>query len=143
MPLVTGSRRAYVIEAMTKDSGDKPKIAGGGTSKKLARGALQTIGGVLPFAGGLFSAAAGAWSEHEQERVNNFLKHWLKMLEDELREKQATILEIVARLDIHDEKIAKRIESEEYQSLLRKTFRDWNAAESEEKRTWIRNILVV
>jgi hypothetical protein len=41
---------------------------------------------------GLFSAAAGAWSEHEQDRVNAFLKHWLKMLEDEMREKQQTIV---------------------------------------------------
>src|SRR5207247_5072834 len=46
-----------------------------------------------------------------------------------------------ARLEIHDEEIAKRIESKEYQSLLKKTFREWSGAESEEKRTYIRNIL--
>ena len=53
------------------------------------------------------------------------------MLEDELREKENTILEIMARLDIRDEKIAKRLESKEYQSLLKKTFREWSGAESE------------
>jgi hypothetical protein len=63
------------------------------------------------------------------------------MLEDEIREKQKTILEIAARLDIHDEKIQQRIESKEYQSLLKKTFREWSGAESEDKRTYIRNIL--
>ncbi len=52
-----------------------------------------------------------------------------------------TILEIVARLNIHDEEISKRIKSAEYQSLLKKTFRDWAGAESEEKRQYIRNIL--
>lgn len=112
-----------------------------GNAPKIIRGALQVIGGAVPFAGGLFSAAAGAWSEHEQERVNNFFKQWLKMLQDELREKEMTILEIMARLDIHDEQIAKRIESKEYQSLLKKTFREWSGAESEEKRMYIRNIL--
>lgn len=123
---------------MTDDAQEPPEE---GSTPKIIRGALQVIGGAVPFAGGLFSAAAGAWSEREQEKVNNFFKQWLKMLEDELKEKQQTILEIMARLDIHDEKIADRIASKEYQSLLRKTFREWSGAESEEKRGYIRNIL--
>lgn len=110
-------------------------------ASKAIRGALQIAGGVVPFAGGLFSAAAGAWSESEQEKVNDFFKHWLKMLKDELREKETTILEIMARLDIHDEEIVKRLKSSEYQSLLKKTFREWSGAESDEKRIYIRNIL--
>lgn len=112
-----------------------------GKSSKITRGALQAIGGAIPFAGGLFSAAAGAWSEGAQERVNTFFKQWLKMLEDEIKEKERTILEIMARLDIQDEKISKRLESSEYKSLLKKTFRDWAGAESEDKRSYIRNIL--
>jgi len=112
-----------------------------GSIPKLIRGGMQLVGGVVPFAGGLISAAAGAWSENEQERVNRFFKQWLKMLEDEIREKEKTILEIMARLDIHDEQITKRLESKEYQSLLKKTFREWSGAESEEKRAYIRNIL--
>lgn len=123
---------------MTANNNNLPE---GGRGPKIVRGALQIIGGAVPFAGGLFSAAAGAWSENEQERVNNFFKHWIKMLEDEIREKERTILEIMARLDIHDAKIAERLESKEYQSLLKKTFREWSGAESEEKRTYIRNIL--
>lgn len=112
-----------------------------GKGPKVARGALQVIGGVVPFAGGFFSAAAGAWSEHEQEKINEFFRHWLKMLEDELKEKEKTILEIMSRLDIRDEKISKRLESPEYQSLIKKTFREWSGAESEDKRTYIRNVL--
>lgn len=112
-----------------------------GVMAKVARGALQVVGGVVPFAGGLLSAAAGAWSETEQEKVNSFFRYWMKMREDEIREQEKTIIEIMTRLDIHDEEIAKRIESKEYQSLLRKTFREWSGAESEEKRIYIRNIL--
>lgn len=112
-----------------------------GSIPKVIRGGMQVVGGMVPFAGGLLSAAAGAWSENEQEKVNRFFKQWLKMLEDEIREKEQTILEIMARLDMHDEEITKRIESKEYQSLLKKTFREWSGAESEDKRTYIRNIL--
>src|SRR5256885_1326408 len=120
---------------------DAKELPEEGSAPKVIRGALQVVGGAIPFAGGFFSAAAGAWSENEQERVNKFFKAWIKMLEDEIREKERTILEIMSRLDIHDEEIAKRIESKEYQSLLKKTFREWSAAESEDKRTYIRNIL--
>ncbi len=109
-------------------------------ASKAARGALQ-IASVVPYVGGMLSAAAGYWSEREQDKVNKFFDQWLKMLEDELKEKAETIVEILARLDLHDENIKERIESPEYQSLIRKTFREWSGAESKEKRIYIRNIL--
>jgi hypothetical protein len=63
------------------------------------------------------------------------------MLAEEMREKEKTILEITARLDMKDEKTAERVASPEYQSLLRKGFRDWAGTESEAKRVLVRNIL--
>ena len=63
------------------------------------------------------------------------------MLAAEMCEKQQTILEITARLDMRDEETIKRVESPEYQALLRKAFRDWAGTESEEKRVLIRNLL--
>ncbi|MDP1540220.1 MAG: hypothetical protein Q8L72_06160 [Moraxellaceae bacterium] len=123
---------------MDDDSLELPKE---GKIAKYSRGALQAIGGAVPFAGGVFSAIAGAWSEGEQEKVNRFFEHWVRMLRDELKEKEETIIEIMARLDLQDETVTKRIESKEYQSLVKKTFREWAGAESEEKRIYIRNIL--
>ena len=108
---------------------------------KLSRGAIQALGGAVPFVGGVFSAFAGIWSEKEQDEVNKFFKYWVQGLEEELKEKEATLIEIMARLDLNDEEISKRVKSREYQSIARKTFRDWSAAESESKRTYIRNIL--
>ncbi len=112
-----------------------------GKGSKITRGAIQALGGGLPLAGGVFSAIAGAWAENEQAKANRFFEHWVQMLKDELHEKEQTIVEIMARLDLHDERISKRVESSEYQSLVRKTFREWSGAESEEKRVYIRNIL--
>jgi hypothetical protein len=112
-----------------------------GKIAKYTRGALQAIGGVVPFAGGVFSAIAGVWSEGEQDKVNRFFEHWVRMLQDELAEKEQTIIEIMSRLDLQDEAIAERVESREYQSLVKKTFREWAGAESEDKRVYIRNIL--
>lgn len=122
-----------------KDGNDQfPEGAKGG---KFIRGALNAAGGLIPFAGGIISAAAGAWGEHEQERVNEFFRHWIEMLRAEMEEKERTIVEIMQRVDISDEETAKRVETPEYQSLLRKSFRDWAGAESEEKRVLVRNLL--
>jgi hypothetical protein len=117
---------------------DLPQGVKGGIA---ARGALNAISGVIPFAGGLLSAAASAWSEREQNRINAFLHHWLQMLAAEMREKEQTILEITSRVDMRDEETANRVESPAYQALLRKAFRDWAGAESEEKRILVRNLL--
>lgn len=107
---------------------------------KYIRGGLQVVAGAVPFAGGLLSAIGSAWSESEQEKANRFIKHWMQMIADEIREKEETIVEIMARLDLNDERIAERVESREYQSILTKTFREWAGAESEDKRVLIRNI---
>lgn len=112
-----------------------------GKGASVARIALNSVSGAIPLAGGLLSAAASAWSEKEQAKINEFLHHWLQMMAAEMEEKKRTILEITARIDMRDEKISDRVKSPEYQALLRKAFREWAGTESEEKRVLIRNLL--
>ncbi len=114
---------------------------GDGDKGKLGRTGLNIAAGMIPWLGGFLAAASAAWSEKEQEHANNMLRHWVQMLEDELREKGKTIAEIIARLDMHNEEILNRVESEEYQALLKKSFRKWSSIDSESKRQKIRNIL--
>lgn len=119
-----------------EDSNEQSNPPEGSKSAKIARGALQAVGGVL-------SVIAGAWSEGDQEKVNRFFEHWVRMLYDELKEKQETIIEIMimARLDLQAEVISQRVESKGYQALVKKTFREWSGAESDQNRVYIRNIL--
>ncbi|MDO8838752.1 MAG: hypothetical protein Q7V31_07455 [Parvibaculum sp.] len=125
---------------MDSDEIDKDSLQPDG-KKKAARAALGALGGAIPFVGGLLSAGAAYWSESEQEDVVNVLRQWVQMLEDELREKGKTIAEVVARVDMHDENVRQRIESPEYQSLLKKVFRNWSSVDTEYKRQRVRNIL--
>src|ERR1700719_4745825 len=122
-------------------TGGVPELPQGAKGSGAARFALNAASGAIPFVGGLLSASASAWSEREQARINDFLKHLADMLAAEMKEKTQTIMELTARIDMQDEEIAKRIRSEEYQSLLRKAFRDWAGTESEEKRILVRNLL--
>ena len=125
---------------MSDDEKKLPQKVPSSKRGRTGRAVLNTLGAV-PFAGGLFSAAAGYWGEKEEERANEFLKNWIEMVHDEIREKERTILEIMARVDLHDEAIEERITSDSFQGLLKKSFREWPAAESEEKRLLLRNLL--
>ena len=70
---------------------EETAIPGGGKSAKITRGALQVVGGAIPYIGGFLSAVAGVWSEKEQDKVNRFFEHWVQMIHDELREKEKTV----------------------------------------------------
>lgn len=107
---------------------------------KTRRAVLNTLGAV-PFAGGLFSAMAGYWGEQEEAKANEFLRNWISMIQDEIKEKEKTIIKIMSRVDMHDKAIQERITSDGFQSLLKKSFRELPAAESEEKRVLLRNLL--
>lgn len=118
------------------------KAMSGGAGPKAARFVLAALGGLIPFAGGAIGGAAGAWSESESDYFKKILAKWLKLQEDEIKEIGITLYEVMTRLDHNDENIQKRIESSEYLKLIKKSFRDWSAAESEDKRILIRNLLV-
>lgn len=111
-----------------------------GIGPKAARFALACLG-ALPGVGGAIAGIGSTWSEQDQEEYNRIFTAWLKLQEDEIREIGVTIFEVMSRLDRNDKDVRKRIESPEYLRLIKKCFRDWSAAESEEKRILIRNLL--
>lgn len=113
----------------------------GGVGPKAARFALATLSGMIPGIGGVIGGIGAAWSEEDQDHVNQIFAAWLKLQEDELKEIALTIAEVMIRVDQTDERIKKRIESPEYLKIVKKCFRDWSAAESEEKRVLVRNLL--
>ena len=95
-----------MTESNSNPDDEFPKGICGG---RAIRAVLNAAGGAVPFVGGVLSATSGVWSEREQEKINSFFEHWLKMLQAEMAEKAQTILEIMARLDMNDEKTAQRV----------------------------------
>jgi hypothetical protein len=129
-----------MTEEIEKLNSELEDVLNAGVGPKVARFALACLSGV-PYAGGPIGAVAGAWSDAEQDHFKKLLASWLKLQEDEIREIGKTLIEVMVRLNKADENTQKRVESPEYLSLVRKAFRDWSAAESEEKRILIRNLL--
>jgi hypothetical protein len=111
-----------------------------GSGPKAARFALALLSGI-PAIGGVFSGAAGAWSEHDQNRFNRILAAWLRLQEEDLRNIAKTIGEVAARVDSTDERVEERMSSPAYLALIKKAFREWSAGDSTGKRGLIRNLL--
>lgn len=113
-----------------------------GAGPKATRLALQFVGGMIPVAGGVFSGISDLWETREREQFQNVTAAWLKLQEEEIREIARTLQEVLYSLDLEDEKINARLHSQEYLAIIKKCFRDWNAAESITKREFIKNLLM-
>lgn len=113
-----------------------------GSAVGAATGSPDAGGAIGSAAGGIIDGASNHWSDREQGEVNNLFNTWLKLQEEQMREIGLTMVEVVERLDMNDETIKERLQSPEYLNLLKKCFRDWSAAESEEKRKLVRNLLI-
>lgn len=112
-----------------------------GRKSAIGRFFLSSIGGVIPFVGGIIGASASAWSEKEQNEMNKIFKLWMKFQEEELEQIGVTLIEVMQKLDFQNEEINKRITSQEYMGIIKKVFRDWSASDSERKRSLLRNLL--
>jgi hypothetical protein len=90
--------------------------------------------GSIPWVGGVLSASA-AYNFNESGAKGNTLRdQWLKEHQQKLRDLQATLEQIFTRFESLGKEIEERIESSEYLMLVRKTFREWDQADTQEKQ---------
>lgn len=80
-------------------------------------------------------------SREEETEFDRLLSIWLGLQEREIKEIGRTLIEVLQGLKLERKKVRDRIESPGYLRLVRKSFRNWSAAESEGKRVLIRNLL--
>lgn len=112
----------------------------GRTSGKYSRLLLAALGGV-PWVGSVLTTVAAYSSETEQEQLSELVRVWLEEHQAKLRRLGNTLSDIVGRLESFGEELQERIQSEEYLGLVRRAFRSWDQADTEEKREFIRKLL--
>mgnify|MGYP001592689444 CR=1 FL=1 len=127
--LVTNERQKSVLRAVT-----------GNEWKKYTRVGMAALGG-LPWVGSVISAAATLSAENEQGVTNQLLYLWVKEHEGKLKEFGTTLNLLFGRFESFGDQIKERIESDEYITLVRKTFRLWDQAETLEKREMLRKVI--
>lgn len=116
------------------------EAASGGEKRKFARFTLAALSSI-PWVGGFLGATAALDAEKEQGKVNELHHLWYEEHKEKLNELGQTITSILNRLENFDEEVKNRIESPSYLSLIRKGFRSWDQADTQEKRDLIKNLL--
>ena len=95
--------------------------------------ALAALGSI-PWVGGVISAAATYASGETQFQRDDLFREWLQEHHEKLQYLRATLSQMVGRLEDFGQEVEERITSQEYLGLVRKTFRQWDQADTDEKR---------
>ena len=127
-------------EAIEKVKEELSKIDEKGKKTRKGRFVVAALGSI-PWIGGAIAASSAIHAEKEQGKINDLLRIWFEEHQKKIEELYYTIYQIHERLDSAGEDIHERMESEEYLTLVRKGFKEWDNAESFEKKEYIRKLL--
>jgi hypothetical protein len=97
--------------------------------------------GSIPWVGGFISAAISFKTEEGSVKTNNLQNQWLEEHSRKIENLKKDLEDILQRFESIGMQIDKRIQSDEYLLLVRKAFRTWDNAETEEKRKYVKNIV--
>lgn len=105
--------------------------------QKFALAAL----GSIPWVGGFIAAAASLKAEEPEIRQNSLQNQWLEEHTTKMAHLAGSLNDIVQRFENLGEQIDERIQSEEYLDIVRKSFRTWDNADTDEKRRLVGNLV--
>lgn len=108
--------------------------------RALEKFALAALGSI-PWVGGFISAAVNLKTEEGSLKTESLQTKWLEEHERKMHRLNDTLTEIGQRFDAIGSEIEDRIKSEEYLDVVRKAFRTWDDADTDEKRRYVANLV--
>lgn len=109
--------------------------------RQLTEAFVLAVLGSIPWVGAVISAAAGMRTASADARRDRLQTQWLEEHSRKIARLLATLDEITQRFHTLGEAIDERIQSEEYLVLVRRAFRAWDRADTEQKRMYVRNLV--
>ncbi|WP_431224313.1 hypothetical protein ACQ86O_04660 [Serratia sp. L9] len=109
--------------------------------KRLAENFALAAVGSIPWVGGFIGAMVTYKNEGGNIKLNALQTKWLEEHHKKLERLNQTLNAIALRFENLGDEISERLESEEYLDLVRKSFRVWNEADTEEKRKLVSNMI--
>jgi hypothetical protein len=97
--------------------------------------------GSIPWVGGFISAAIDFKLEEREIRQDDLQTKWLDEHTRKLGRLSSTLNDIALRFETLGDQIDERIQSEEYLDLVRRAFRAWDRADTDEKRRYVANLI--
>lgn len=113
------------------------QFLGGPNYARYAR-FIFAILGVIPWVGSLLAASAALHGEREQEKINLLMRRWLEEHQQNYRRLEETIGQIVQRIEQLGTQAQERLQDEKFLGLVRRAFRIWDEASTDEKREYVR-----
>ncbi len=111
------------------------------TRRKIFEKFISAALGSIPWVGGFLSAAADFKFEENDLREDNLQTQWLEEHTKKLAQLSETLNYITSRFETLGDQIDERIQSEQYLDVVRKAFRAWDGADTDEKRKYIANLI--
>lgn len=111
-----------------------------GKGKKYIRFVMAVLSSI-PWVGSVIGATASFTAEKDQEKLNELQKLWLAEHQEKIKSLGETFVQMFSRLDEFGEEIKVRLESQEYLTLVRKTFHSWDQADTDEKRKMYQKLI--
>jgi hypothetical protein len=109
--------------------------------RRLIEAVLVAALGSIPWVGGFLAAAAAYKSQGDEMKKDGLQTQWLEEHARKIAQLMLTLREVTERLESLGPAIDERIQSPEYLTLVRRSFRTWDRADTDEKRTYVRNLI--
>lgn len=116
------------------------KIDDKGKKARVTRFIVTALSSI-PWVGGFIGASSALHAEKEQGKINDLQRLWLEEHQRKIEELAHTIFQIVDTLESSGVDVQERMETEEYLTLVRKGFKEWDNAETVEKKEYLRKLL--
>lgn len=113
---------------------------GSGSKRKYARFLVAALSSI-PWIGGVIAASASLTAEIEQGKVNELHRLWLAEHQQKVRELIGALTDIFARLENFGNEIDERLQSPEYLNLVKRCFRSWDEADTQDKKQMLKKLI--
>ena len=113
----------------------------GSRKRRIGGKFLLAALGSIPWIGGFLATAASIPSDEGDVKADSLRDQWLEEHQRKLGELQQTLETVDERFHKLGPDIEERIQSPDYISLVRSSFRAWDRAETSEKRRYIGNVI--
>lgn len=97
--------------------------------------------GSIPWVGGFISAAVNIKTEEGGLRTDLLQTKWLEEHERKMLDLNTTLTCVTQRFESIGNDVEQRIRTDEYLDVVRKAFRTWDKADTEEKRQFVANLV--
>ena len=107
---------------------------------RITRFIISALGNI-PWAGSFIQAGTALHAEAKQGKINELQKLWMEEHQHKIEQLANAMAQIIEKLASSEADIQQRMATQEYLTLVRHGFREWDHAETFEKKEYLRKLL--